>query len=105
MDMIRRKCASPNTITWSMHSRRIEPINRSTYAFCWASVERWGGLGYPGHAGVASRPSHRRNHGLLGDIRVPDPREAPRQFVARSTPRSDAPSPHDESTSADRDLG
>src|SRR5262245_39411837 len=34
MDMIRRRCVSPNTITWSMHSRLVEPIKRSTLAFC-----------------------------------------------------------------------
>src|SRR5450756_157582 len=31
---IRRRCASPNTIMWSRHSRRIEPMSLSTYAFC-----------------------------------------------------------------------
>ena len=31
---IRRRCASPKTIMWSTHSRRIEPINRSAKAFC-----------------------------------------------------------------------
>src|SRR3981189_595684 len=29
-----RRCRSPNTTTWSRHSRRIEPISRSAYAFC-----------------------------------------------------------------------
>ena len=29
-DMIRLRCVYLNTITWSMHSRRTEPINRST---------------------------------------------------------------------------
>src|ERR1700674_2067045 len=29
-DMIRSRCVYLNTITWSMHSRRTEPINRST---------------------------------------------------------------------------
>src|SRR5215469_2586228 len=31
---IRRRCASPNTIMWSRHSRRIVPISLSTYGFC-----------------------------------------------------------------------
>src|ERR1019366_8112703 len=31
---IRRRCASPNTIMWSRHSRRIEPMSLSTQAFC-----------------------------------------------------------------------
>src|SRR5262249_39654631 len=30
----RRRCASPNTIMWSRHSRRIVPISLSTYGFC-----------------------------------------------------------------------
>ena len=30
----RRKCASPNTIMWSRHSRRTVPISLSTYGFC-----------------------------------------------------------------------
>jgi len=30
----RRKCAWLSTITWSRHSRRIEPIRRSAYGFC-----------------------------------------------------------------------
>ena len=29
-----RRCASPQMITWSRHSRRIDPIERSTYPFC-----------------------------------------------------------------------
>src|SRR5258706_16108300 len=29
-----RRCRSPNTTTWSRHSRRIEPISRSAYPFC-----------------------------------------------------------------------
>src|SRR6202047_1441160 len=29
-----RRCRSPNTTTWSRHSRRIEPISLSAYAFC-----------------------------------------------------------------------
>src|SRR5664279_456414 len=31
---IRRRCASPKTTTWSKHSRRIDPINRSAKPFC-----------------------------------------------------------------------
>jgi hypothetical protein len=31
---ILRRCASPNTIMWSRHSRRIVPISLSTYGFC-----------------------------------------------------------------------
>src|SRR5207245_3075092 len=33
-DRISRRCRSPITTTWSRHSRRIEPITRSAYAFC-----------------------------------------------------------------------
>jgi hypothetical protein len=33
-DMILSRCHSPITTTWSRHSRRIEPITRSAYAFC-----------------------------------------------------------------------
>jgi NAD(P)-dependent dehydrogenase (short-subunit alcohol dehydrogenase family) len=29
-----RRCRSPNTTTWSRHSRRIEPIVLSQYPFC-----------------------------------------------------------------------
>src|SRR5712675_1848749 len=29
-----RRWRSPNTTTWSRHSRRIEPISRSAYPFC-----------------------------------------------------------------------
>src|SRR6476659_6582633 len=29
-----RRCRSPNTTTWSKHSRRIEPIALSQYPFC-----------------------------------------------------------------------
>src|SRR6202171_3559392 len=29
-----RRWHSPNTTTWSRHSRRIEPIRRSAYPFC-----------------------------------------------------------------------
>src|SRR5882762_6436302 len=29
-----RRCRSPNTTTWSRHSRRIEPISLSAYPFC-----------------------------------------------------------------------
>jgi hypothetical protein len=32
--MILSRCHSPITTTWSRHSRRIEPITRSAYAFC-----------------------------------------------------------------------
>ena len=31
---MRRRCRSPSTITWSRHSRRIEPISLSAYGFC-----------------------------------------------------------------------
>jgi hypothetical protein len=31
---MRRRYASLNTTVWSMHSRRIEPISRSTWPFC-----------------------------------------------------------------------
>src|SRR5262249_11919017 len=30
----KRRCSSLNTITWSVHSRRAEPIKRSTRPFC-----------------------------------------------------------------------
>ena len=30
----RRRCCSLKTITWSRHSRRIDPINLSAYEFC-----------------------------------------------------------------------
>jgi len=30
----RRKCISPNTMMWSTHSRRIDPISRSAKPFC-----------------------------------------------------------------------
>jgi hypothetical protein len=29
-----RRCRSPTTITWSRHSRRIDPISLSAYGFC-----------------------------------------------------------------------
>jgi len=32
---MRRRCRSPRTMTWSRHSRRIEPIRRSAKAFAW----------------------------------------------------------------------
>src|SRR5262249_19422095 len=31
---MRRRCSSLNTITWSVHSRRADPIKRSTRPFC-----------------------------------------------------------------------
>jgi hypothetical protein len=31
---MQRKCTSLNTTVWSTHSRRIEPMSRSAYAFC-----------------------------------------------------------------------
>src|SRR5438874_11304433 len=31
---MRRRCSALNTIKWSVHSRRIDPINRSTCPFC-----------------------------------------------------------------------
>src|SRR6266404_854792 len=34
LSRIRRRCACPNTIMWSRHSRRIVPISLSTYGFC-----------------------------------------------------------------------
>src|SRR4030081_3425278 len=33
-DRMSRRCRSLITTTWSRHSRRIEPISRSAYAFC-----------------------------------------------------------------------
>src|SRR5262249_523849 len=38
---IRRRCASPNTIMWSRHSRRIVPISLSTYEFCHGDPKSW----------------------------------------------------------------
>src|SRR5258708_28093080 len=29
-----RRCTSPKTMTWSTHSRRIDPISRSATPFC-----------------------------------------------------------------------
>src|SRR5882724_4539553 len=34
VSLIRRRCASPKTMMWSKHSRRIDPINRSAKPFC-----------------------------------------------------------------------
>src|SRR5450755_2542356 len=31
---MRRRCASPKTMMWSTHSRRIDPISRSAKTFC-----------------------------------------------------------------------
>ena len=39
---IRRKCASPKTITWSTHSRRIDPISLSAKPFCQGEPEAMG---------------------------------------------------------------
>src|SRR5215471_9221371 len=45
---------SPNTTTWSRHSRRIEPISRSTWPFCQRdrSVANAHGLQPPGDRGA-----------------------------------------------------
>src|SRR5437667_11580663 len=44
---IRRKCASPKTIRWSTHSRRIDPISLSAKPFC---------QGEPGAMGLSRMP-------------------------------------------------
>jgi hypothetical protein len=37
----RRRCASPKTMIWSRHSRRMDPISRSAYPFCQGIEARW----------------------------------------------------------------
>src|SRR5712664_3393870 len=34
------RCRSPDTTTWSRHSRRIEPVSLSAYAFCHGETRR-----------------------------------------------------------------
>ena len=41
------RCRSPNTMTWSRHSRRMEPIRRSAYPFCQGDAEKSDGRGIP----------------------------------------------------------
>src|SRR5262245_47281674 len=71
---IRRKCASPNTIRWSRHSRRIVPISLSTYGFC---------HGDRGAVGLSRMPMayNRLEDRAIG--RVPGPNKITRCTVPR----------------------
>src|SRR5215831_10761026 len=55
---IRRRCASPKTIIWSRHSRRIVPISLSTYPFC---------HGEPAAMGLSRMPMARNRRGSAVD--------------------------------------
>src|SRR5215813_11429865 len=63
---IRRRCASPKTMMWSAHSRRIDPISRSAKPFC---------QGEAGAIGLSRMPmarSRRATTVAVDPIVVPD---------------------------------
>jgi hypothetical protein len=55
-----RRCASPKAITWSTHSRRIDPINLSAKPFC---------QGEPGAMGLSRMPMA-RNRCMTADAPI-----------------------------------
>src|SRR6476620_7997421 len=62
---MRRRCPSPETMTWSKHSRRIDPISRSAKPFC---------QGEPGAIGLSRMPMarNRRVTAAVGPIPITD---------------------------------
>src|SRR6266568_5533984 len=70
---IRRKCASPKTTTWSMHSRRIDPISLSAKPFC---------QGEPGAMGLSRMPMA-RNRRVTAVDSIPIPDQVARSLIPR----------------------
>ena len=85
-----RRWHSPNTTTWSRHSRRIEPISRSAYCFAMETVETSADSECP-LIELVGRKRHHRLHRVRGsDSGEAAPnRRLPRTGL-QSIPRSDA---------------
>src|ERR1700738_2294081 len=60
---IRRRCISPKTITWSTHSRRIDPISRSAKPFC---------QGEAGAVGLFRMPMARNRYAAIDPVAIAD---------------------------------
>ena len=80
-----RTPASLNTITWSKHSRRADPTNRSPNAFCHGAC---GACARPQSLSPSpwARRCRRRDRGRGSDSGVPRPTDKPRAAAGPSTP-------------------
>src|SRR5437588_6562350 len=95
---VRRNDLWFHTITWSRHSRRMEPTSRSAYGFCQGDRGAVSTPPFP-YLGSWRRSLFRRLHLDRGaDISVPGPRETLLASAAWSTPgwgvRSPRSAPH-----------
>src|ERR1700738_2136784 len=82
---IRRRCISPKTMTWSTHSRRIDPISRSAKPFC---------QGEAGAVGLSRMPMARNRYAAIDPVAIADqvvrcliPRKCLRYLTCNPLPR------------------